>query len=143
MVLVVFGSASVGLAQAAEEKTTVEDIKAETRELTRKLSAYGAEQRDEAIQSIETTLEDLDARIEVLEQRIDRNWDQMSDAAREEAQANLRALREQRTKVAKWYDSLKASSANAWDKVKAGFSDAYQDLSEAWQNAEDAFEDEQ
>jgi hypothetical protein len=35
---------------------------------------------------------------------------------------------------------LKSSSSNAWVHVKNGFSDAYRELSEAWEQAEQEFD---
>ncbi|WP_166268946.1 hypothetical protein [Marinobacter caseinilyticus] len=134
---------SVSHAQAEDSKTTVEDLKRETKELSQELQTYSVEQKDEALKSIKTTLDRLDARIDKLEKSVDKSWDDMNDAAREEARANLKALREQRTKVAEWYGSLKASSVEAWDAMKAGFSDAYQDLSKAWQRAIENYDSEE
>ena len=63
-------------------------------------------------------------------------WDDMDKAAREKGRASLQALREQRTRVAEWFGSLKSSSASAWGHIKQGFSAAYQDLQGAWENSE-------
>lgn len=80
-----------------------------------------------------------DKRIDSLEARIDNNWDNMNKAAREKAHANLKALRKQRIKVAEWYGSLKSGSADVWEHMKKGFSDAYQALYDAWEKSEQAF----
>lgn len=66
-------------------------------------------------------------------------WDDMDQAAREQARASLQALREQRTRVAEWYGSMKSSSAGAWGHIKQGFSKAYQALHEAWEQSEREF----
>jgi chromosome segregation ATPase len=100
--------------------------------LIQALGAYTADQRDEAVQRAKTALNNLDERIDALEKRIDDNWDQMNKAAREKARANLKALRKQRNEVAEWYGSLKTSSADAWEHIKKGFSDAYKALGDAW-----------
>ena len=52
----------------------------------------------------------------------------MNEATRKEACENLRALRKQGSQVAEWYGNMKTSSANAWDHMKNGFSDAYKTL---------------
>jgi hypothetical protein len=75
-----------------------------------------------------------------LQERIDDNWQNMSEAAREDARATLKALRQQRLLVAEWYGGLKNSSTEAWDHMKKGFSDAYQSLRGSWQKAEKEFE---
>jgi len=123
-------------AETSSADTSIEDVKRETGELLQTLKAYSVEQRDEAIQKTKTALDHLDERIEALETRIDRNWDKMDTAAREKARANLKALREQRVRVAEWYGKLKGSSVDTWERMKKGFSDAYRALSDAWEASE-------
>ena len=122
-------------AESSEEKTSIEEVKQETQDLIQALGAYTADQREEAIQRARTALNNLDNRIDALEKRIDDNWDQMNKAAREKAHVNLKALRKQRNKVAEWYGGLKASSADAWEHMKKGFSDAYKALGDAWEKS--------
>jgi len=123
-------------AETPEDKTSIGDVKQETQELLQTLKAYSVDQRDEAIEKTKAALDDLDKRIDALEARIDKNWEKMDAAAREKARANLKALREQRTKVAEWYGRMKSSSADAWEHVKKGFSDAYRALDDAWEKSE-------
>jgi hypothetical protein len=115
---------------------TAEDIKQETAELLEALRSYGAEQRDEALERSQSALQNLDRRIEALESSMLEQWDQMDQAAREKSRASLQALREQRTRVAEWYGSLKSGSAEAWGHIKQGFSSAYEALNQAWENSE-------
>ena len=123
-------------ADPSDDETSIGDVKQETKELLQTLKAYSADQRDEAIQKAKAALDNLDKRIDALEARIDSNWDKMDAAAREKARADLKALREQRTKVAEWYGGLKSSSVEAWEHVKKGFSDAYRALDDAWEKSE-------
>jgi len=126
-------------AESSEEKTSIKEVKQETQDLIQALGAYTADQRDEAVQRAKTALHKLDERIDALETRIDNNWDQMNKAAREKARANLKALRKQRTEAAEWYGSLKTSSADAWEQIKKGFSDAYKALGDAWEKSAKEF----
>ena len=48
---------------------------------------------------------------------------------------------EQRARVQNWYQELKDSSASAWEKARKGFSDAYEALSEQWNNTEEELQD--
>ena len=82
----------------------------------------------------------LDRRIDELETKIADDWDQMSGAAREKTRESLKTLRKKRNDVAEKYGSLKASSTSAWEEMKQGFSEAYQDLSDAWANSVNAFD---
>ena len=127
-------------AQSSSERATAQDLQQETSELLSTLKQYTADQRDEAIESAEQAVTKLDRRIDELENRIDNNWDEMSAAARQEARANLRALRQQRNELAEWFGGFKNSSAGAWEQMKQGFSDAYQALSDAWGEAAAEYE---
>lgn len=136
--------ATIGLAPPAfsateSGETSAGDIKRETVELLQALKNYGAEQRDEALAKSRAALDNVDRRIETLESKMLDNWDEMDKTAREQARASLQALREQRTRVAEWYGSMKSSSAGAWGHIKQGFSKAYQALHEAWEKSEQEF----
>ncbi|MCG6872050.1 MAG: hypothetical protein LJE84_07145 [Gammaproteobacteria bacterium] len=136
--------AASGLAVAAADegdKTTLEDVRQESQELAETLKHYGANQRDQALKTSRDALSALDKRMDKLETRVDSQWDQMDRAAREQARQSLRALREQRLKLAVWYGSLKQSSAGAWAHMNKGFSDAYGALQEAWKKAEQEYAD--
>lgn len=123
----------VSYAQASDDKTTIEDVKRETQELISKIKGYTADQRDEAIKQTNQALKKLDNRIDALETTISNNWDQIDKAAREKAQNSLKELRKQRIELAEWYGGLKNSSGSAWEQMKKGFSDAYQNIIDAWE----------
>jgi len=142
LLITLFGIAPLSQAETSSEKTSIEEVKQETQDLIHTIKAYSADQRDEAIQKTKSALEKLDKRIDSVETRIDNNWDNMNKAAREKARANLKALHEQRIKVAEWYGGLKSSSGDAWGHMKKGFSNAYQALYDAWEKSEQAFRSE-
>ena len=133
------GLAAPGFARAASVDGSVQDIKQETTELLQALKAYGVEQRDAALEQSRVALENLDRRIETLEKQMLDQWDGMDQAARNKSQASLRALRQQRNRVAEWYGSLKSSSAGAWGHMKQGFTSAYRSLHDAWEKSEEEF----
>lgn len=87
---------------------------------------YSVAQKDEAINSAKATLEDLDTRIQHLEERLDQEWSQMDKAARTTARDTLGKLHEQRAQLDDWYGQLKQSSAAAWEQVKQGFIESYE-----------------
>jgi len=121
------------------EETTIKDVKQEVKEATQAMKAYSFDQRDKAINNTKAALDKLDKRIDELEEEADKNWDNMSQVARNKTRDTLKALRKQRTELAEWYGSLKNSSAGAWGEMKKGFSDAYTSLHEAWEKAEKEF----
>lgn len=131
---------SASCAQSDDDGTTVQDVEEETTQFLNTLRQYSAEQRDEAIDEASQALEKLDGQIRELESRIDRNWDTMSQQAREQARENLDSLRERRSELAGWYDEFRQSSASAWDEMRAGFTGAYRVMSDSWVNARREFE---
>jgi len=126
-------------AATSSDKTSMEDVKKESKDLLQALQGYGAAQRDEATARINATLDHLDQRIVALEAKISSNNDKMDAAAREKSQANLTELRRERAEVAKWYGNLKSSSVDAWEQSKKVFSDAYKNFNDAWEKSEIEF----
>lgn len=120
----------------SSENSSVASLKKETRELGQALKEFGADQKVEAETAIESTLSALDKRIGTLRKELDQNWDDMSDTARERSMESLQSLQEQRQRVQDWYDELQASSSSAWERAKQGFSNAYEALSEQWNQTE-------
>jgi len=135
MLIVMLGITPICYAETSTDKTSIEEVKKETQDLLQTLNAYTVEQKEEAIRKTKTALDNLDKRIDSLQARIDRNWDQMDKAARDKARSNLKALRKARTQVAEWYGSLKNSTVDAWEHMKKGFSKAYKSLNDAWEKS--------
>jgi len=121
--------------EASGAETSMDDVKAQADAFLQTLKEYSAEQKDEAVASSRQALDDLDRRIERLEAWISQHWSEMDQAAREEAQETLREMRRQRIELAEWYGSMKSSSADAWDDMKQGFSEAYGALQRAWEKS--------
>lgn len=139
MLIGILGVTPLCYAQTENANTSIEEVKKETQDLLQTIGLYTADKRDEAVQKAKEGLNKQDKRIDALEARIDTNWDKMNEAARKEARENLRALRKQRNQVAEWYGSMKNNSADAWDHMKKGFSDAYKALDDAWEKSEREF----
>ena len=64
----------------------------------------------------------------------------MTDATRKKVSATMKKLRKERVQLAEWYGGMKHSTANAWDDMKNGFSEALDSIADAWDKAEDEFE---
>jgi len=130
----------IAQAQSGNDTVTAQDVKKETQEFINTLQQYTADQRDQAVKEAKQALKKLDGRIDELESRVDNNWDMMTQAARQKARANLKALRQQRNELAEWYGSFKNSSAGAWGQMKKGFSDAYQAMNDSWEKAKSEYD---
>jgi hypothetical protein len=123
------GHATDHKASPQQDTTTAKDVREEVADAAEAIKDYSADKRKEAAEAARAALETLDARIAAMQADLDRNWDRMDAAAREKSRATMDA-------VAEWYGALKNSSAEAWDHVKKGFTDAYRSLRNAWQDAE-------
>jgi hypothetical protein len=130
------GHATDHKASPQQDTTTAKDVREEVADAAEAIKDYGADKRKEATEAARAALETLDARIAAMQSNLDRNWDRMDAAAREKSRATMDALRRERMQVAEWYGALKNSTAEAWDHVKKGFTDAYRSLRRAWQDAE-------
>jgi hypothetical protein len=131
----IVGIAPLCFAGTPSGNASLEQVKKETRDLLHTLGAYTADQKDKAVQQTKAALNKLNGHIDALEERVLSDWDKLDKASREKARESLRTLRKQRDQTAEWYGRLKASSGNAWEHTKKGFSDAYKDLSDAWEKS--------
>lgn len=129
--------------KAGDQPTTAKRVQQEVADAAEAIKNYTADKRDEAAKQAKAALDALDARISALETEIAKNWDKMDKAARERTRSSLKALHEQRVRVAEWYGGLKNSTAEAWEHTKKGFSDAYKSLRTSWEKAEREFQPEE
>jgi len=126
------------LSMAAEpesSKVTAKDVSKKADDAARAVGQYTIQQRDEAIKSAKSALDDVDARMRALDRKVDREWDQMDQAARKKAREAQSALRRERDEVAEWYGGLKHGSAESWEDVKSGFVSSYQKLKASFAKA--------
>lgn len=136
MTLIGLVLASMALAaQSPPAQASAEDVKKKVAETVQAIKSYSVDQRDQAVQKAKVALEDFDARINDLESQLVQRWDQMGQAARQEASSSMASLRKQRNAVAEWYGGLKHGSKQAWEDVKAGFSKSCHDLGGAFNKA--------
>lgn len=127
-------------AQETEALTTADEVRAEISDAMEAIAAYSEQERDQALAEAREALNRLDAEIERREQALRENWSEMSDAARETAEARLRDLRQARNRLGERYGALESGASSAWNELRTGFSDAWSAFSDAWSAAdEDAF----
>jgi len=115
-------------AEPADGKATAKDISKKAGDTASAIGKYTIQQRDEALKSAKAALDEADARMRSLERKLEREWDQMDQAARKKARAAMSELRKERDEAAEWYGGLKHSSAESWEDVKTGFVTSYERL---------------
>ena len=137
---VFFAMASISFAaQTSADQTTTQEVKEKVAAAAEAIKNYSVAQRDEALKKAKTVLDDLDARIDRMQSRLNEKWDQMDQVAREKAMDTLTTLRKQRNQIAEWYGGLKHSSSKAWEDVKEGFLKSYRAMREAFDKAQSEF----
>lgn len=124
-------------AQDTDALTTAEKVRTEISEAMDSIAAYSEQERDQALAAAREVLNRLDAEIERREQALRENWAEMSDAARDTAQARLQDLQQARNRLGERYGALESGASSAWDELKSGFSDAWTAFSEAWSAADE------
>jgi len=133
------------LAFAAAGNTTadqqLERLKKEWAQTVDALQGYTAAKRDDAVKEAKKSLDAVDKRINWLERRSSDSWHTLSDQARESKQAALEKMRKMRNNASAWFGAMQHSSKESWNDVRTGFIDAYQELSESFQQAAQEFND--
>lgn len=125
-----------GHAAENDGDATVESLRQEVQSLNQELEAFTTERRERLMTDIEEVLSSIDARIEALENRLQEDWNKADKLTRAQAQTALASLRRERARVAEWYERMQVSADFTWESMKEGFKDAFDELSEAWQGAE-------
>lgn len=123
---------------AAEEDSdaTEESLRQEMQSLDQELADFTTERRERLMTDIEDVLGAIDARIATLDKHLQDNWESADKLARAQAQTALASLRRERARATDWHQRMQDSTGSTWESMKDGFNDAFDELSEAWQSAE-------
>jgi tellurite resistance protein len=119
------------------------DMQQQAMELKQSVLTYSEQQRQDLIAETRATLNNFDRRIDNLQQSIDARSEDMSAAAERYADELLNNLMRQRQDLAQWFSNLRRDGNQAWDDVIYGFSSAYDDFYESWEDLEAQFGHEQ
>lgn len=121
------------------ESLALENVKQQAMELKQSVLTATETQRQALVNETEAALDNFDARIERLETNIADNSDDMSASAEEYANEMMGTLTRQRNELGQWFNSLQTDSEAAWDEVIYGFSRAYDEFYDSWQDLEAQF----
>ncbi|MEJ2023658.1 MAG: hypothetical protein P8Y00_01305 [Deltaproteobacteria bacterium] len=134
-----FAAAGTATENKGSQATSANDVKKETMEALSTLKQYTYQQRDKAVKEMKAVMDNLDTRIDQMQQKIEDNWNKMTQASREKASNTLKSLRKKRNGLSEWYGGMKHSSAKAWNHVKEGFASGYESLTTAFDKAQKEF----
>lgn len=113
-----------------------EDVRREVREALQSAKRYTFRQKDEYQRKLRDVLNDMDERIDDLQEQAETATGQ----ARKEAEARLRELRAKRGVVNDRLQKVSAATADTWDRVTAAVSDAVQDFQKMYEDVRSHFE---
>jgi flagellar hook-basal body complex protein FliE len=125
-----------GHAAEGEGGVTADSLRQEMQKLEQKLTDFNAERRDQLMTDIDQVLSDIDLRAATLENRLQENWGEADRLARVQAQTAQASLSREQARVMEWYERMQDSADYTWESMGEGFQDAFDQLSEAWSNAE-------
>ena len=134
ILLFLSGTSSIA-GEKPDRETTLKEVSQEVKEAVKAIEDYSVDQRDEALRKVRIAVNHLDDRIDELNIRVEKKWDQMDKGARDKARALLKSLRKKRNELAQWYGGMEHSSVKAWKHVKKGFLESFETLSEAYGKA--------
>ncbi|WP_022850712.1 hypothetical protein [Limisalsivibrio acetivorans] len=103
------------------------------------LKEYSETHKGEAVETARELREDIDRRIDTLENRADEEWDNMSSDAKTKYRKQMRQLRHQQNEISEWIGELKHSTGEAWEDVKGSIADSYEDTKEYAEDVADNF----
>lgn len=129
----------VTFARRLSSKRAARRVKHHAAKAVEALKDLTSDQRDEAVEQARATMNELDERIEILQESMYSKWDQMDQTSREKTKSTLSELTKKRNQVAEWYGALSHSTAEAWNDVKEGFMESYKTLSVSFQAAQSKF----
>jgi len=132
-------AAPLSASGGVDNETSFKEVKQQTKELMQSFKNYSVDKKDEALKNAKSAMNELDKNIEQLENKVDNKWDSMTKKARKDAKQDLRELRKARNELSENFGSLKESSKVAWERIKTGFTSAYEKLANSWEKAEQAF----
>lgn len=123
---------------AAEDDgdVTEESLGKDLQSLDQELEDFSSEQREQLIADVEDVLGAIEVRIATLESRLRDNRDSADRLERVQAKTAVAALRRERSRVMEWHQRMQDSTGFTWESMKDGFNETFDELYEAWENAE-------
>jgi DNA repair exonuclease SbcCD ATPase subunit len=128
-----------GASAKGESDVTLQDVKQSFNRLTEEIAAYSFDQRDKALNTARKELDAIDAQIEALQKSAEIRSQQLSSDLRKKQSKLLEELQERRAQASDMTKRLSQSSAGAWDEMRDGLTNAYDDLEQALEKARAEF----
>lgn len=115
-----------------EPVTTSQEVRNEIGDAMDALRDYSAEQRKEALTTLDTALDAIDAEIARREDFLRKGWADMPDATRAGAAEALANMRTARNDLGALYERLESDADAAWGDLTDIVTAASENLRDAW-----------
>jgi DNA repair exonuclease SbcCD ATPase subunit len=113
---------------AASAKPDAESTQHSTEKTIDTIKLYSIEKKDEAVTKGKEALDDVDARMDKLGQRIKEKKSEWSEKIAKKKEEELADLKKTRQEVAARYEKLKEASKKTWETAKNAFIRSYHRL---------------
>lgn len=121
---------------AFDETTSMADVKKELAEAMDAIKAYSTEHKADAFKAMEQALNQMDQQIDLLGDKIKKEWEQMEPEARKKAEETMDQLRGQRDRMAESIDKWKENSVLSWNKIKEEFMKSCEEFKNSFEDAD-------
>lgn len=122
---------AVGCDKAETTTQQLDQVQQKTAEAAQDMQDYTFAQRTEFTEKMQTQLAEINQDLERLAAKIEAS----SDAAKAEAQPKLEALRAKSGKLGQLLEQAKDATESTWDSVKATSKEAYAELKDGFTQA--------
>lgn len=122
------------------EPTSMADVKKELSEAMDAIRAFSAEHKDDALKAMKQALVQMDRQIDLLGDKIKKEWEQMEPDARKKAEKTMKKLRQQRDRMAKAIEEWSKDSATSWNKIKKEFMKSYEEFKKSYEDADEQYD---
>jgi hypothetical protein len=118
-------------AAQADTAPSLEEVRTEVAEAMEAIAAYSEAQRVAAAADARAALDQLDAAVSARQLQMREAWSELTEPAREDANARLMALQSALVDLAERVGTLQSGADSAWVELNAGLMAAWEEMSAA------------
>jgi phage-related protein len=130
------GSEEKSKSEKSKKKTSLEDVKKETKEALDATAAYTREQQEEYRKKIEAKLKEIDKEIDELKIKAGK----LKEDAKVKVDQSVDDLQTKKNEVYVKLDKLKTNRGQAWEDLKSGIDAAMKELGISYEKARSRFD---
>lgn len=121
------------------DESTAEEVKAQMDETYDVMADFLYENKEEIIKNATNKIDMADQEIEKLDEILQTEINSISKEVKANKEKAIAELKEKRSILKSNIDSIQMSTNESWNDIKSGFIDAYGELENAFQDAQEAY----